>query len=68
MRLNKTKYYRLGLYEAQQDQVLQAWSRVAGRLSGGKGSEGVIQQLSEHGAAVCPGRQECQWYPGLHQK
>jgi len=38
--------------------------RVAGKLPGRKGPEGVRWLLTEHEPAVCPGGQEGQRHPG----
>lgn len=35
-----------------------AWSRVAGKLPSGRGSDGAGWQLAEHEPVVCPGGQE----------
>jgi len=47
--------------------MLQAWGRAAGKLPGGKEPGGVGRQPSEYEPAVCPGGQEGQRHPGLHQ-
>jgi len=44
------------------------WSRVAGRMYGGKEPGGVGQHSVEHETAVYPGGPEGQRYPGLYQK
>jgi len=48
--------------------TLQAWSRVAGKLWGRKGSKGASQQRSDINPAVFPGGQKGQWHPALYQK
>lgn len=44
------------------------WSRVAGRMYGGKESGGVSQHPLEHEPAMCPDDPKGQQYPGLYQK
>ena len=55
--------------ESQQLHVMtQAWRRVAGKLSGGKGSGDIGQHPAEQEPAVCPGGQEGQWHSALDQE
>jgi len=69
------------LYEFQEGQMpgpalgsqqphatLEAWGGVAGKLPDGKGLWGVGGQPAEYELAACPGGQEGQRHPGLHQE
>ena len=56
------------LASKQPHAVLQSWGGVAGKLPGRKGPWAVGSQPAEHEPAVCPGGQEGQRHPGLHQE
>jgi len=64
MKFNKTECWILRLSHSNPRHCLQAWGRVAGRLSGGNEPGVVGQHLAEREPAVCPGGQEGQRHPG----